>query len=186
MTALTDLTWPRFTERLELRPARAEDAAAIWQWHRLPEVSEWLTRATGDLQEFTTRAKTHLAESVTVSLDGRIVGTAKVHVEDGWAQAEIAEQARGTQCELGWVLDPAVHGQGLGTELGRELLSVAFGLGVRRVVAMCFADNTASWKLMARLGMRLEGHYRAESLHRTGRWLDGMTWAMLAEEWQQA
>lgn len=185
MTTLADLDWPRRTARLELRPARADDAAEVWRWHRLPAVTEWLSRLATDQAGFAAHFSSRLDETVLARLDGRIVGSAKVHVEDGWAQAEVAEQARGQQCEVGWVLDPSVQGRGFGTELAGELLAIAFdGLRVRRVVAYCFADNPASWKLMEKIGMRREGHYRAESLHRSGRWVDGLAYAMLADEWR--
>jgi RimJ/RimL family protein N-acetyltransferase len=66
------------------------------------------------------------------------------------------------------------------------MLGICFsGLGLRRVVANCFADNTPSWRLMERLGMRRESHAVAESLHRSGRWLDGYSYALLADEWQR-
>ena len=32
--------------------------------------------------------------------------------------------------------------------------------------------------------MRREAHTRADSLHRTGGWLDGMEYAVLADEWR--
>ena len=157
----------------------------MWNWRRLPEVAEWLPQLATDQAAFAAHFDSRLSETVVALLDGRIVAFAKVKVEDGWAQHEIAEQARGQQCELGWILDPGVHRQGLGTELAADLLALAFeGLRVRRVVAYCFADNTPSWKLMGKIGMRREGHYRAESLHRSGRWLDGLAYAMLADEWQ--
>ncbi|MCA0252373.1 MAG: GNAT family N-acetyltransferase [Actinobacteria bacterium] len=185
MRTLNDLDWPRRTARLELRPARAQDAPEVWRWHRLPAVTEWLSRAAGDQAAFVARFESRLDETVVAVLDGRIVGSAKLHLEDGWAQDEVAAQAHRQQCELGWVLDPSVQGRGLGTELAAELLAIAFdGLRVRRVAAYCFADNTASWKVMQKVGMRLEGRYRAESLHRSGRWVDGMAWALLADEWR--
>ena len=56
------------------------------------------------------------------------------------------------------------------------------GLGVRRVEASCFAENLASRRVMEKIGMRLEGTFREESLHRSGRWLDGMSYAQLASE----
>lgn len=65
----------------------------------------------------------------------------------------------------------------------QALLRICFvELGLRRVTASCFLDNTASWRLMERLGMRREAHTVRESLHRSGQWLDGLTYAMLAEE----
>ena len=185
MTTLADLDWPRLTTRLELRPARAEDAAEVWRWHRSPVVTEWLSRLATDQAVFTARFESGLDETVLGLLDGRVVASAKVHIEDGWAQDEIAEQAAGRQCEVGWVLDPSVQGQGLGTELATGVLAIAFeGLGVHRAVAYCFADNTASQKVMERAGMRLEGRYRADSLHRSGRWLDSLAYAMLTDEWR--
>lgn len=49
-----------------------------------------------------------------------------------------------------------------------------------RIVAHCFSDDEPSWRIMARIGVRREALFREESLHRSGRWLDSMTWAMLA------
>ncbi len=101
--------------------------------------------------------------------------------------AEVAEQARERQAELGWVLDPAFTGHGYATEAARGLLRVCFeDLGVRRVVAGCFVDNDASWRLMERIGMRRESHTVRDGLHRSGQWLDGFTYALLAEEWAAA
>lgn len=181
--SLDDLDWPRHTTRLTIRRGILDDADATWPWRRDPRVSEWLTHRFVDEQDHRDRWEQGLPHSLVAGMGERIIGVAKVAVEDGWAQAEIAEQARRCQAELGWVLDPAVYGQGLGTELATALLDIAFdGLGVRRVVAYCFADNLASRRIMEKIGMRLEGHYRSESLHRSGRWLDGMTYALLAAE----
>ena len=67
----------------------------------------------------------------------------------------------------------------------RELLRVCFDeLGLRRVTADCFAANEASWRLMERVGMRREVHTLRESLHRSGEWLDGLGYALLADEWR--
>ena len=58
------------------------------------------------------------------------------------------------------------------------------GLGLRRVTAGCFAGNEPSWRLMERVGMRREAHAVRDSLHRSRGWLDGLTYALLAEEWR--
>jgi RimJ/RimL family protein N-acetyltransferase len=66
------------------------------------------------------------------------------------------------------------------------LLRICFvELGLRRVYAQCFADNAPSWRIMEKLGMRREAHNLRESLHRSGQWLDGMAYAILAEEWRE-
>lgn len=59
-------------------------------------------------------------------------------------------------------------------------------LGLRRVAAECFAANEPSWRLMERLGMRREIHAVKESLHRAHGWVDGLGYALLAEEWRAA
>src|SRR5690606_12118292 len=97
---------------------------------------------------------------------------------------EIAEDAVGVQAELGWVLDPEFTGRGYATEAVRAVIDVCFGpLGLRRVHAGCFAANEPSWRLMERLGMRREEFSRKTGLHRSGEWMDGMNYAVLAEEW---
>ena len=50
-------------------------------------------------------------------------------------------------------------------------------------MANAFADNTASCRLMERVGMRRETHAVGESLHRSGEWLDTVGCAVSADEW---
>ena len=110
-----------------------------------------------------------------------------LRVEDAWSQKEVVDQARGRHAELGWVLDPGSTGHGYATEAVRELLRICFDdLGLRRVTAICFADNEASWRLMQRLGMRRELHAVADALHRSGEWLDTYGYALLQSEWRGA
>ena len=124
-----------------------------------------------------------LATTLIVERDGEVIGDLMLKIEDVWAQTEVAVRARGVQAELGWVLDPAHTGRAYETEAVRELLRLCFDeLDLRRVVAKCFSDNEASWRLMERLGMRRELHAVRESLHRSGEWLDVYGYAMLACE----
>ncbi|MGN8244581.1 GNAT family N-acetyltransferase [Cellulomonas soli] len=183
---LIDVSWPVRTERLLIRPATAADAPAVWRYRRLPEVTEWMTSRPADEPAFvaTYLEPDRLARTLLVERAGQVVGDLMVRVEDAWAQTEAVDGARGVQAEIGWSFDPAWHGQGLATEASRRLLALCFDeLGLRRVLANCFADNEPSWRLMERLGMRREGAFVAESLHRSGRWLDGYTYAMLRHEW---
>lgn len=177
--------WPVRTARLTLRPATVSDLAASWQYRRLPAVSRWLTRAPATLTEYRNQflQAESLAKTVIVELDGQVIGDLMLQIEDGWGQAEVAERARMTQGELGWVLHPKYTGHGYASEAVHALLDVAFNdLRLRRVTASCFAENDTSWRLMERVGMRREAYNVRESLHRSGAWLDGLTYALLAEE----
>jgi RimJ/RimL family protein N-acetyltransferase len=182
---------PLHTERLTLRPATAADAGATWRYRRLDSVNEWLTGRPADLDGYRElfAEPARLATTVIVALGhaaaAPVIGDFMLRRDDAWAQLEVAEQARGTQAELGWVLDPAHTGRGYATEAVRELLRHCFqDLGVRRVTANCFLANDTSWRLMERVGMRRELHAVRESLHRSGRWLDTVGYAVLKDEWE--
>jgi RimJ/RimL family protein N-acetyltransferase len=184
---LDQIAWPVRTERLSLRPAVKADLDATWRFRSNDAVTQWMTSATTSREEYRARFEDpgRLAQTLVIELDGEVVGDLMLKIEDAWAQAEVAEQARGVQAELGWCLDPEHAGRGYATEAVAALIRLCFeDLGLRRVTANCFADNEASWRLMERLGMRREIHTLRESLHRSGEWLDGMGYALLADEWR--
>jgi RimJ/RimL family protein N-acetyltransferase len=185
---LSAVAWPIRTDRLLIRPATAADLDATWEIRRLPAVGEWLGHDFTERDAYAARflAPDRLVTTLVVELDGRIIGDLMLLVEDPWAQSDVAEQARGVQAMLGWVLDPAYSSHGYATEAAAELLRICFeDLGLRRVRALCFADNEPSWRLMERLGMRREEYAVRDSLHRTRGWLDGLSYAMLADEWRE-
>ncbi|WP_194763161.1 GNAT family N-acetyltransferase [Microbacterium sp. UFMG61] len=184
--------WPVRTERLQIRPMTASDVDAMWEWRRLPEVNRWLGLAPDTIEAFRERyldpdrlASMYIVELPPESGEAPVpVGDVMIRIGDGWAQLEVADEAKGVEAELGWVLDPGYTGRGYATEAIRAVIDVCFGpLGLRRVHAGCFADNEPSWRLMERLGMRREEFSRKTALHRSGEWLDGMNYGILAEEW---
>jgi RimJ/RimL family protein N-acetyltransferase len=182
--SLDDVTWPVTTERLSFRPCTPADAEAFFAYRRLPEVAEWLPRLAPDLAGVEERFadEEFRRRTLVIEVDGRPAGDLYLHVTDSWAQAEAGEAPR--QAEIGWALDPAHQGRGLALEAVRALVDLCFGpLGLRRVTAICFADNTGSWRLMEKLGMRREAHTVKDALHRDHGWRDGYGYALLAEEW---
>lgn len=194
MDPLAAASWPLHTDRLVIRRATADDVEATWTWRRLPEVGEWISRAPQEIDTY--RAQFTDPDRLPMVLviqhedpadperRGSLIGDVMVRVEDGWAQAEVADAARGTQAELGWTLHPDVQGRGYATEAIRAVIDACFGpLGLRRVHAGCFTANEPSWRVMERLGMRREESSRATGLHRSGVWMDGLNYGLLAEEW---
>jgi RimJ/RimL family protein N-acetyltransferase len=175
------------TERLTLRPATGGDAEATWTYRRLPSVARWSALLAEDLETYRSAfaEPERLATTVIVERDGHVVGDLMLRLEDAPAQAEVAVRARYAQAEIGWVLDPDRTGHECATEAVRALLTYCFTRhSVHRVVASCFLADETSWQLMECLGMRREGHAAGGSLHRTGQWLDTVTYAVLATEWQ--
>ena len=184
---------PLRTERLTLRPAVLEDSAATWAYRRLDSVNEWLTGSPSDPDAFRAHFAdpARLARTVVVQLGhgptGAVIGDLMLRREDAWSQLGMADVARGSQAELGWVLDPAHRGHGYATEAVGELVRYAFDdLAVRRVVANAFLANEASVRIMERLGMRRELHAVRESLHRSGQWMDSVAYALIDDEWRAA
>jgi len=86
--------------------------------------------------------------------------------------------------ELGWTIHRDYWQQGFGTEMARELLNLGFGtLALRRIIAGCVADNTASFRIMEKIGMRREAHFKKVQLI-DGEWHDRYQYAILYDEWK--
>jgi [ribosomal protein S5]-alanine N-acetyltransferase len=53
-------------------------------------------------------------------------------------------------------------GRGIATEVAAACLAVAFGeLGLPRVVALSYPENSPSVRVMQKIGMRDDGHFEA-------------------------
>lgn len=184
---LDDITWPVRTERLTLRPATPQDLEPTWEFRRLPAVTYWMMAAHDTIDQYRGQFDDpeRLATTLVLERDGRVIGDLMLRIEDAWSQREVADKAQGAQAELGWCLHPDHAGQGYATEAVRELMRLCFeDLGLHRVVANCFAGNEPSWRLMERVGMRCEGRFVGETLHRTEGWVDALPYALLADEWR--
>ena len=105
--------------------------------------------------------------------DGKVIGEVGVFVE----------KEPKSEGNVGWMLHPDYHGQGYAVEAAKVLIRYTFiERNLHRLTSGCDARNTASWKLMERLGMRREGHFRQSRLLR-GEWQDEYLYALLREEW---
>ncbi len=93
------------------------------------------------------------------------------------------KSVEGRQGEIGWSLHPDAQGRGFATEGARALLHVGFdGLGLHRITAGCDPRNSASLRVMDRLGMRREALF-VESEYLKGEWIGDVICALLDSEW---
>ncbi len=84
--------------------------------------------------------------------------------------------------EIGWVFHPDFHGFGYASESALKVIEYGFNdLNLHRIIATCHSDNTRSWKMMERLGMRREGHFK-EAILRDEKWVDEYLYAILRED----
>jgi RimJ/RimL family protein N-acetyltransferase len=107
--------------------------------------------------------------------DKQLIGHVSLH----WSDATAG------QGELLFAIDPAYTGSGFLTEALTAMLDLAFGYyRIHRIFVRCDGRNHHSAKLMQKLGMRLEAHYREHALFQ-GEWDEELHFAMLDREWNR-
>jgi RimJ/RimL family protein N-acetyltransferase len=99
--------------------------------------------------------------------------------------AGLVIDAPSAAAELGYWIGVPYCGQGYATEASRALLEFGFrALALHRIPARHLARNTASGRLMQKLGMKFEGVHR-HSARKWGVFEDVAIHAMLATEWHR-
>ena len=183
--ALFEPDYPLETERLVLRPFREDDFEALYAIQSDPAVTRylyWDPRTPDEVRESIQRKiRTSVARpgeplsiAVTLRDDGALIGDCTLF----WSSFEYR------QGEIGFVFNPAFHGQGYATEAARVLLELAFdGLRLHRVIGRLEARNRASAALLERLGMRCEAHL-IENEYVKDEWQSELVYALLESEWR--
>ncbi|MFG3437427.1 GNAT family N-acetyltransferase [Nonomuraea sp. NPDC047897] len=177
--------YPIHTDRLLLRPLTPADLPAVHAYESRPDVARYLYWEPRDLDAVrtflhkkTTCTALHdegdaLDLAITLRHNGQVIGNGLLM----WT----SKQHR--QGEIGYVLHPDHHGHGYATETGRALLHLGFdGLGLHRIVGRIDGRNTASARVLEKLGMRREAHL-VHNEHVKGEWTDEVIYAMLETEW---
>lgn len=181
------VSWPREVGDLRLRVPTSRDVDRVLAWRNDPEVTRWLLHTTQDADGLRASWRHALDDpydqEILADLDGVVVASGTLKVSDGEGQpgSDVWRRAEGS---IGYAVDPAYTGRGIATAVAGALLDVAFtDLGVHRVTAGCFAGNEGSWRVMEKVGMRREQHGVRDSWHDELGWVDGYTYAVLADEW---
>lgn len=166
------------TQRLTLRRFVAADGPAVLAYMGDAEVTRWLPEGRLDragAQAFAERnaGRRPRALAVVERASGELVGHMDYHP---WF-------APGTR-EIGWAIGRPHQRRGYATEAARALMAHAFAtLRCHRVVATCQPQNAASWRVMEKLGMRREAHFRQALARPGGVWWDEYFYALLADEY---
>jgi RimJ/RimL family protein N-acetyltransferase len=176
------------TDRLLLRPFRAEDLDRLADWQSRPEVARFLYWEPRSREE----AEAALAKRIAATRlehDDDVVTLAVERREDALLLGDASiflRSAEHRQVEVGYVFHPDAAGHGYATEATRALVDFAFtDLNAHRVFARTDARNTASAALLRRLGMREEAHFREAEIFK-GEWGDELVFAILDREWRAA
>jgi RimJ/RimL family protein N-acetyltransferase len=171
------------TPRLLIRPFTSSDAHDLHEYLSNPEVyrfepGEPLSdeQASRLAQE---RANTTAFRAIELWSTGKMVG----HL-----YFEQTDPAELRTWELGYIMNPEFQRHGYATEATIGLLRDAFERdNIHRVFAHCNPENTASWKLLEKVGFQREAELRRNIFFRTGSqgaelWTDTYEYAMLDEE----
>ena len=156
------------TERTLIRPWTLEDVGAAFEMYGDAEVMRYLGRdgpgaTVGSIEEMRERLGKAVAKfppesgflysAVVSKAEGAVVGTAllkPLDLSDGTCSPD--------EIEIGWHLNRNHWGKGLGTEMARALVQHGFdALGLPVLHAIAYLENTASIRIMQKIGMTYRG-----------------------------
>jgi RimJ/RimL family protein N-acetyltransferase len=180
------LRFPIETKSLLLRPygeSDFDDFAALVGREDVTRYLYWGPRdRTSARETFDRRMKDLAPDDGAKHLPLAIIDRASGSFAGECSLINLAPAHRG--CELGYMLLPDFHGRGLAVEAAREMMRIGFeALGMHRISASCDDRNAASARVLEKLGMRREGHFRSNEWVK-GEWTGGLHYAMLEDEWR--
>ncbi|MFC8619562.1 GNAT family N-acetyltransferase [Micromonospora purpureochromogenes] len=179
---------PVRTARLDLRLFTADDFDALHAYQSRPDVTRYLYFGPND-EAASREALARKRARVALREPGDVLNLAMVRRETGEVVGDVLltwTSAEHRQGEIGYVLHPDHAGRGYATEASREMLRLGFDrLGLHRIVGRLDARNTASARVLERLGMRREAHLRENEFVK-GEWCDELVYALLARDWRAA
>lgn len=179
--------YPLYTERLLLRPIVPADAPAMLAYKSDAEAVRFVPYDPLTLDEVEERIRTRWA-TTRFQAEGDAVCLAIKERESGRLVGDVVlfwRSENDRAGEVGYILNPAFSGRGYATEAVSALLAVGFdGLGLHRITARIDERNTASARVVERLGFRREARL-VESSWFKGEWTDLLVYAMLEHEWRE-
>jgi [ribosomal protein S5]-alanine N-acetyltransferase len=169
------------TARLILRPYAVSDIPDLLPLIGTREVAATTLRIPHpytevDAKEFIAAVQPgdEVRRAVILRSSNRLIGGIGLRVNEPHSNAE-----------LGYWLGVPYWGQGYATEAAREMLRYGFQqLGLHRIFASHFEGNTASGRILQKLGMRHEGCQR-QHIRKWNRFLDLELYGLLRDEWHR-
>ena len=147
------------TDRMLLRRFTQADAAPLAALYGDPRVMRFITPEPPSLAEVQAKILPEYLQEYCDLADG-FGSFAAIEKGSGQMAGSFSLKPANSYglnggTELGYRLYPACWGRGLATEGAWALIGLAFGqLHLDRVVATMMADNTGSWRVMEKCGLR--------------------------------
>ena len=173
------------TERLIVRHFLPNDYQDVYEYLSLEEVYRFERGKPMTVKEAKKFCKVQSKDTrfwaATLKENGKVIGQVTLTPD----RPEIFRM-----WNLGYIFNPAYHGKGYATEAARAVIKYAFEeMGVHRIVGHCSPDNTPSWKVLEKCGMKKEGMSRKDFPVRMDSdgnpvWLDSLNYAILDEDYK--
>lgn len=178
-----DINQSIVTERLMIRIAKIDDSEAIY-FYRSDVIENryqgWLPESVSEVRDYIKTMPTTFDVSdvclqfvIIEKTNNLLIGDIGISFTNH----------NNKQAEIGCTLNKDFQGNGYATEAMRAMVELLFvKLNKHRVIASVDPRNTASIRLIERLGFRKEAHFK-ESYFLRGEWVDDVIYAKLRGEW---
>lgn len=171
------------TDRLLLRGLSLDDAEDIFEYASDPDVSRYNTWSVHESIEDSKRFLDAVMEEyenhelaswgIFHKADKKLIGTCGIA---NW----LPDQHR---AEIGYALSRKYWGKGYMPEAVRSVIAFGFRMmKLNRIEGRCIIPNTASARVMEKVGMKFEGVLR-QQLFSKGSFHDVKMYSILREEW---
>ena len=152
------------TGRLYQRPWRPDDVDAVFSMYAKPKVMTWIPGGAWDRSQ-TQRFVARMIEAHDRH-DLCIYPVLRKESDQIIGHCGLNRLERGPEIEIAYLFDDPYWRQGFATEIAGAVLERAFQtMDVKRIVAVAFPENTRSFAVMQRIGMRPIGiarHFNAD------------------------
>ncbi len=180
--------YPIRTERLILRPFAESDLEDLHAFQSLPEVARYLYWEPRD-REQVRQALLSMVRGWRLVAEGDVLALAVVLPPADTVIGDVIlkwSSVQHRQGEIGYVFHPGYGGRGFATEAAAAMLALGFDrLRLHRIVGRIDGRNTASARVLERLGMRREAHFIQNEIVK-GQWTDEVVYALTEDEWRAA
>lgn len=175
------------TARLLLRPLEMSDVPALWPFvsdedfprhmtweaHRNPDETAAFIRSTEEDRVLGSNIAWGVVDGETLA------GIVGLHGITRTVRAWRVDRA-----ELGYWIGPPFQNRGFATEAARAAMRFGFeDLGLHKITVGCIADNTASRRVIEKLGFQFLGEQRDHAF-RFGRWWNHLAYEMCVQDWR--
>ncbi len=170
-----------YTDRLTLRRLTKNDYCDMFEYSCDPSLTKYLTWDPHPDKNYTHKYLTYIQSKYrsmeffdwAIIYNGKMVGTCgftTLNEQDNYG-------------EIGYVVSPAYQNMGIATEAVTKVLEFGFDvLKLNRIEARFMIENSASRKIMEKVGMTFEGVLR-ESMYIKGRYVSVGIFSILRSEY---